>query len=343
MRPKICAGHTRPLTKVLYNADGDLIFSCSKDNIPTCWYSTTGERIGTYDGHNGTVWSLDVSKDSKFLITGGADMTCKLWNVSNGKCLCTFNMSGPCRVVSFAEGDKQFLTISDPFSGRLTTCKIFTLPDNLDLNTPFDESDCKFTEWQIPGLEEKKKLYSATWLPVNRGILTGDEFGVMRIHDITTGDVKREIKEHSNKINSMEWNTEKTLLVTGSSDHTSKLFDATTWRVLKEYETEVPVNSACISPIKEHVLVAGGQEAMKVTTTSSKVGKFETKFFHLIFGDVFGVVKGHFGPVNTLAIHPKGTGFVSGGEDGYIRIHDFDKSYYSYHSEFDDLEALLDA
>ena len=47
------------------------------------------------------------------------------------------------------------------------------------------------------------------------------------------------------------------------------------------------------------VLVGGGQEAMNVTTTSSRQGKFETRFWHKIFEEEVGRVKGHFGPINT--------------------------------------------
>lgn len=43
---------------------------------------------------------------------------------------------------------------------------------------------------------------------------------------------------------------------------------------------------------------------MKVTTTSLRQGKFETRFWHKLFEDEVGRVKGHFGPVNTLvALH----------------------------------------
>jgi translation initiation factor 3 subunit I len=45
-------------------------------------------------------------------------------------------------------------------------------------------------------------------------------------------------------------------------------------------------------------LLGGGQEAMSVTTTAGKVGKFETRFFHLVYEEEFGCVKGHFGPIN---------------------------------------------
>jgi len=66
---------------------------------------------------------------------------------------------------------------------------------------------------------------------------------------------------------------------------------------------------------------------MSVTTTSGKVGKFETCFFHLVYEEEFGSVKGHFGPINALAINPNGRCYASGAEDGYIRLHHFDKSY----------------
>jgi hypothetical protein len=31
---------------------------------------------------------------------------------------------------------------------------------------------------------------------------------------------------------------------------------------------------------------------------------------------------------NRIAVHPKGIGYASGGEDGFVRVHHFDDSYY---------------
>ena len=62
-------------------------------------------------------------------------------------------------------------------------------------------------------------------------------------------------------------------------------------------------------------------------TTQGKKETFEARFFHTIFEEELGRVKGHFGPINTLAFHPSGKGFSSGGEDGYVRVHQFDQSF----------------
>ncbi len=93
--------------------------------------------------------------------------------------------------------------------------------------------------------------------------------------------------------------------------------------------TERPVNSAAISPIRDHIILGGGEEAMAVTTSMFS-GGFEAKFYHMIFEEEFARVKGHFGPINTLTIHPQGTSFITGAEDGYIRIQEFDPDYFDF-------------
>ena len=56
---------TEGTTEIKYNPEGDLIFSASKDHIINVWFSHNGERLGTYQGHNGTVWTIDVDCQSR--------------------------------------------------------------------------------------------------------------------------------------------------------------------------------------------------------------------------------------------------------------------------------------
>ena len=103
--------------------------------------------------------------------------------------------------------------------------------------------------------------------------------------------------------------------------------------VLKTYVADTPLNTAAITPKKDFVILGGGQAAMDVTTTSARQGKFEARSYHKIFEDEIGRVKGHFGPLNTIAVHPQGLGYASGGEDGYVRMHTFDKPYFDFKYE----------
>lgn len=80
-------GHERAITQIKYNREGDLLFSSAKDVNPNVWYSLNGERLGTYIGHNGAVWCIDVDwKTTKFL-SGAADNTLRLWDVATGNLL----------------------------------------------------------------------------------------------------------------------------------------------------------------------------------------------------------------------------------------------------------------
>ena len=73
MKPISLHGHEKSITQIKYNRDGDLLFSCAKDRQPNVWYSINGERLGTYDGHGGAVWCLDVDWQTKNFLSGAAD------------------------------------------------------------------------------------------------------------------------------------------------------------------------------------------------------------------------------------------------------------------------------
>merc|ERR1719313_3238804 len=79
MRPLLLKGHERPLTYIKYNHEGDLFVSCAKDKHPTLWHADSGQRVGTYLGHDGATWTCDISRDSKHLYTGSADSSVRMW------------------------------------------------------------------------------------------------------------------------------------------------------------------------------------------------------------------------------------------------------------------------
>jgi len=348
MRPILLKGHERALTQVVYNHDGDLLFSAAKDNCVNAWWADSGERFGTYVGHKGTIWKIDVSYDSTRLLTAGADQCVRVWNVQTGEMLVNLQHPGPVRVVAWAEGDRRFFTSSATFMKSGPRSFMYDCPVDLEAGSSPDL--LPKTEWE-PFIQKPNMVNAARFLPLNACVLTGDHNGVIRLHNTDTGVVLYEVKdEHTKTIQDLQMNKDKTLLVTSSADCSCRVFaihrceagSPSPFRLerVQMFTTPVPVNSAAISPIREHVLLGGGEQAMNVTQTSSQSGKFEARFFHLVFGDEFGRIKGHFGPINSLAFAPDGHGYASGAEDGFIRLHHFDKDYFQHHSEYADLTEL---
>lgn len=324
MKPFLLMGHTRPLTMVKYNQDGDLLFSCAKEGNVCAWYTKNGELLGTYKGHNGVVWSLDVSSDSRRLATGGGDNTIRIWDVYTGKELHSLTQRNSVRHVSFSIGNGYLLVITDHRMHFL--CQLLVYKVNPDGR--MDEEPVCQIELQPP------RIVAAEWGPLNQFILAGHEDGTLSVWDWKNKEKINSIAgAHDKAITGLQMSVDKNYFVTSSKDQRAKLWETHTLKHLKTYETDKPVNSASISPLKDHVLLGGGQEASMVTTTSARQGKFEVNFFHKIFEEEIGRVKGHFGPINTVAFAPSGRGFASGGEDGYVRLHHFDEDYYSFEIE----------
>ena len=84
-KPLMLHGHERSITQIKYNRDGDLLFSSAKDTHPCVWYSINGERLGTYEGHQGVVWAIDVDWETKYFMSGAGDQTLMIWDVATGQ------------------------------------------------------------------------------------------------------------------------------------------------------------------------------------------------------------------------------------------------------------------
>ena len=121
------SAHKAPVNMVKINYDGDLLFAASNDFRVTMFYAYSGERIGTFSC-KAAVKKIDITRDSKYLITCTLNGFIQIFEVEGGLCLGGFNFDRLIRSMSLLAGDKQFLVLSDAIvNEEITQSKIHLL------------------------------------------------------------------------------------------------------------------------------------------------------------------------------------------------------------------------
>ncbi|KAJ9487650.1 Eukaryotic translation initiation factor 3 subunit I [Penicillium thymicola] len=334
MRPILLSGHERSLTQIKFNSDGDLLFSVAKDKIVCAWWSANGERLGTYNGHQGAVWTVDVSPNTILLATGSADNTVRLWNIKTGECVKVWEFSTAVKRVAFSPDGSRLLAVTEKRMGFNGTIAI------LDINYG-ENLSAQATEPTLTIVCEESKATVAGWSFLSKYIIAGHEDGSVSQYDPKSGEQIENVQIHEfdSQITDIQFAPDRLSFITASKDKSAKLLSSRNLAILKTYISDTPLNTASVTPKKDFVVLGGGQAAMDVTTTSARQGKFEARFYHRVFEDECGRVRGHFGPLNTIDVHPAGTAYASGGEDGYVRVHHFDKSYFDFMYEVEREQA----
>eukprot|EP00998_Keelungia_sp_KM082_P006466 NODE_2714_length_1006_cov_91.806598_g2694_i0.p1 GENE.NODE_2714_length_1006_cov_91.806598_g2694_i0~~NODE_2714_length_1006_cov_91.806598_g2694_i0.p1 ORF type:complete len:300 (+),score=72.24 NODE_2714_length_1006_cov_91.806598_g2694_i0:58-900(+) len=268
---------------------------------------------------------MDVNFTSTLVATAGADQCVKVWDCLTGECLTTIPHPTPVRCVAFNHGDTAILTVTDQSYNRKPAVHCYNLPGT----TPDELRNCQtqYNPWLTHEVSEK--ITCAVWGPTNDTIYFSSDDGTIVKLDTHEKLEKSFVQAHKREVRRIVWDAEHLTLISGSLDQSAKLWDGETLKELKVYDNDKPVNDVAISSAMPHVLLGGGTDAQSVTNASHRQNKFETRFYHKVLCEELGAISGHFGPVNALAIAPDGSGFATGGEDGFVRLHHFDEAYFN--------------
>lgn len=168
-KPLILHGHERSITQIKYNREGDLLFSSSKDNKPNVWYSLNGERLGTFNGHQGAVWCIDVDWTTTKFMSGAGDNTCKLWDCETGKETGNITTNSSVRTCLFSYSANMAVYTTD--KAMKQPCEIFII-DVRTIDSSFSQQD-SILRIPISG----SRVSSILWDNLDETIISGHENG----------------------------------------------------------------------------------------------------------------------------------------------------------------------
>lgn len=158
-----------------YNADGDLIFSVAKDQHICGWLSHNGERLGTYKGHVGAIWTVDVDPTSTVLASGSADNTIRLWEVKTGRLLKTWEFPTAVKRVEFNEDATKLLGVTEKRMGYMSNIIVI----NVSIDPEAEQTD----EREMTIVCDRSKATVAGWSYMSKYIIAGHEDGSVSQYD----------------------------------------------------------------------------------------------------------------------------------------------------------------
>eukprot|EP00747_Dinoflagellata_sp_TGD_P199517 gnl/TRDRNA2_/TRDRNA2_72768_c1_seq1.p1 gnl/TRDRNA2_/TRDRNA2_72768_c1~~gnl/TRDRNA2_/TRDRNA2_72768_c1_seq1.p1 ORF type:complete len:523 (+),score=95.14 gnl/TRDRNA2_/TRDRNA2_72768_c1_seq1:84-1652(+) len=345
-RPQVnmMQGHTRPISCIALNRDGNLLFTCSKDKRVCVWSFPEGECLGGYEGHNGAVWACSVTEDSRWLVTCGADNCIIVWEARTSREAARKELPGVVKYVEWASRGGA----GGPADG---SGGVFVSAHNR-----FAKEPAALTVWKFDGtaIEQVIRISQlptpatqVRWGKGDETLISSHENGEIVFWSAQSGEEIRRWKAHDKQVSKFDLTTDREVLATVSHDNRVKVWDCgegCEGKLLFSKETDRPLNGVALGPLTRADVVgpvaqrpsnciciaAGGQDIRDVAGTCSNEDIFES--FCLMLGEdeipgelkVDGMaLKGHFGPVHTLAFTADGSAIASGSEDGCARLHVF--------------------
>ncbi|MGD9092100.1 MAG: ABC transporter permease subunit, partial [Anaerolineales bacterium] len=271
------------------------------DGTIRLWDIKNDWEMQSLAGHSGAVTSVDFTPDGATLISAGSDGTLRIWDVSSRQ------------VVNFQEiSDKPLNQASMALDGSL----LATIGEDGIVRVFEVESGQMI---QSIGPTEGTKL--AVAVNADGSLVAAGDGADIQIWDAQTGESIRRLEGywedeteeqwlgHDEEVTALVFSPDGQLLVSGSLDKVISFWD------LESGEVNW-LGEGHFATINELLF---DQEGKNVHSASAD---FKSKIWRVPGGKSSETFVGHLSGVNTVSHGPQTTTFLSGGEDGSLRLWD---------------------
>ncbi len=308
---RILTGHSAPIAALAFSPDSKTLASSSSDRSVRVWSVQNGESLVTLQGLSHTVLSAAVSPNGSYLTSTSGNNRVLVWQLQ------------PANLRSKPTGQ---ITPSIVLNGH--TNEVFTIAfrhDKTQLASAGQDGTIKL--WDITGIKTSNThsqvqprlsitgsnggIYGIAFSPAGNLLASGSADGTVTLWSPDNGALILTLEGHKATVWSVVFSPDGSILASGDSDGCVRLWNTRTGQLNASLSSDkIPGATLAFNPGGQLLACARYDGTIEVLHTSDT---FQPPL----------VLKGHQGPVWSVAINPDATTtptLLSGGNDGIVRL-----------------------
>ena len=219
-------------------------------------------------------------------VSGGEDMTFRIWDLAAGKSLRTYQMKSQVRAVCYRNDGLEILSACEDgsihfWNPETDTCRSFNYgPNRINRacygpnNDSFFLNDYRRVIWGRNGevihnfYEHSREVWGICLHPSENSLFTGSADGSIRMWDLQSRNCLRIYSVYQSKPFSIALTPDGKKLISGNEDNTIKVWNTETGKCIRTYEGHTDfVTAVSISPDGKRIISGSSDGSMKIWTT----------------------------------------------------------------------------
>jgi molecular chaperone DnaK (HSP70) len=246
--------------------------------------------VHTLNGHANTVWCIAVNPNGQSLASGSEDGAIGVWNLQTGQMLHRLDgHKGGVYTVAICPDRQTLLS-----GGADGTIRMWNALSGAQLHIFTGQSG-----WPA-------NATSLAVSPDGRIFASGSRDNSIKFWNLTTGVPLRPLVGHTDIVRSVAFSPNGQLLASGSADHTVKLWNLRTGMLIRNYYSQMGVQTVAFSPNGQLLVYGEGDKNIQ--------------FWSLRTGAQLRPIAGQSGMIHSVIFSPDGQFLASGSADGVIRL-----------------------
>ncbi|MDI3289343.1 protein kinase [Polyangium sp. 15x6] len=285
---RVIGQHEGSAFEVEISPDGERVLSTGADGLAQLW-PARGDGGGppvTLAGHVGRVIHAEISPSGDVFATAGEDGTVRLWDTQGHEIRASRTEGARAPVIEFSPNGASIAI------GH-TTGEVAVW-------------DVDSGEMRTIGQHEASVLALGFSADGSR-LATGSHDKTARIWNVATGK-SRVLEGHEEAVESVAFSPDGKVLATGCLDHKLRLWDEDAATPRTYDASGYRVVGLSFTPDGETLLSSGEDATVRVWDVAT--------------GTIRSVLRGHNGPIRTLALAANGAALVTGSDDKTVRLWD---------------------